>query len=64
MPVSKWYNEQSTIGKQGVEIVMEDTLRAHDGAEIYIADKVGNKVSTVAKKDPVNGKDVHLTIDM
>ncbi|WEG13278.1 penicillin-binding transpeptidase domain-containing protein [Pullulanibacillus sp. KACC 23026] len=63
MPASKGYNEHSVIGKQGLELVMENTLRAHDGAEIYITDKDGNKLSTVAKKAPVNGKDVHLTVD-
>ncbi|HET6871661.1 MAG TPA: penicillin-binding protein 2, partial [Sporolactobacillaceae bacterium] len=64
MPASKGYNEHSVIGKQGVEYVMEDTLRAHDGAEIYIADQDGNKLTTVADQQPINGKDVHLTVDV
>ncbi|HSU80146.1 MAG TPA: penicillin-binding transpeptidase domain-containing protein [Candidatus Angelobacter sp.] len=64
MPASKEYNEHSVIGKQGIELVMEDTLRAHDGAEIYISDKDGNKLSTVAEQKPVNGKDIHLTVDI
>lgn len=57
------YNEQSVLGKSGLEKIYEDRLRAMNGAEIYIVDKEGKKVKTLAKKDAKNGEDVKLTID-
>lgn len=56
------YGEGDIIGKAGLEKIYEKVLRAHDGAEIYIADKNGNKKKTIAKTLPKNGSDVKLTI--
>lgn len=59
----KGYTSTSFIGKNGIEHVYEDTLRAIDGVELYIEKANGEEV-TVAKKEPVNGKDVKLSIDL
>ena len=60
---NKGYTNTSVIGKTGLEKIYEDTLKATDGAEIYIVDAEGNKKKTLAKKQEQNGKDVKLTID-
>ena len=60
---NKGYTNTSVIGKTGLEKIYEDTLKAIDGAEIYIVDAEGNKKKTLAKKQEQNGKDIKLTID-
>lgn len=60
---NKGYTSTSVIGKTGLEKIYEDTLKATDGAEIYIVDAEGNKKKTLAKKQEQNGKDIKLTID-
>ena len=57
------YNENSFIGKTGLEKTFEDRIRAINGAEIYILDSSSNKVKTLAKRDAKNGEDIKLTID-
>lgn len=59
----KGYNSDSLIGKSGLELAYEDTLRGIEGKEIYIEDKDGNKLKQLAKQDKKDGKDVKLTID-
>ena len=59
----KGYTSTSLIGKTGLEKIYEDTLKATNGAEIYIVDKNGNKKKTLAKKQEKNGEDIKLTID-
>lgn len=58
----KGYNELSLIGKAGIEQVYEDKLRGYDGSEIYI-DRNGEYI-TIAKKEPINGSDIQLSIDL
>lgn len=60
---SKGYSKDSVIGKAGLEKIYENQLKATDGAEIYIDNKYDEKVKTLGKKAPKNGKDVNLTID-
>ena len=60
---NKGYTSTSVIGKTSLEKIYEDTLKATDGAEIYIVDAEGNKKKTLAKKQEQNGKDIKLTID-
>ncbi|MGL5315165.1 MAG: penicillin-binding transpeptidase domain-containing protein [Peptostreptococcaceae bacterium] len=57
----KGYNSTSKIGKKGLEQQYEDTLRAKDGAHIYL--ERGEEKITIAKTEPVNGKDITLAID-
>ena len=59
----KGYNSDSLIGKSGLELAYEDTLRGIDGKEIYIEDGNGNRLKQLAKQDKKDGKDVKLTID-
>ncbi|MEE0954703.1 MAG: penicillin-binding transpeptidase domain-containing protein [Eubacterium sp.] len=59
------YNSNSVIGKAGIEQYMETTLQGTDGSEEVIVNNLGrvleeNKESLV---EPVQGNDVHLTID-
>ena len=57
------YTSSSLIGKYGLERYYEDTLRAVNGAEIYIEDSEGNKKTSIATLDVKDGTDVKLTID-
>lgn len=57
------YNQQSVIGKSGLEKIYEERLRAINGAEIYIVDNNGKKTKTLAKTEAKNGEDIKLTID-
>ena len=59
----KGYTTNSLIGKTGLELAYEDTLRGIDGTDIYIVDENENRVSTIAKQDKKDAKDVKLTID-
>ena len=58
---NKGYHSGSKVGKKGIEQQYEDTLRAKDGAHIYL--ERGNEKITVAKKETTNGKDIKLAID-
>ncbi len=57
------YSSQDIIGKRGLEELYEEELRGEDGVELYIQKSDGS-TRTVAKKDPVNGETIELTIDM
>ncbi|TCP20855.1 penicillin-binding protein [Scopulibacillus darangshiensis] len=60
----KGYNSESVIGRKGLELVLEDQLRARNGGIIYIENTDGDKTATIAKKAPKNGKDFRLSIDI
>ena len=57
------YTSNSLIGKSGLELAYEDTLRCINGSEIYIEDENGNRLKTLIKQDKKDGTDVKLTID-
>ena len=57
------YHMNSVIGRAGLESIYEDTLRARDGREIFIVDREGYRQGTLARKEPINGRDIRLTID-
>jgi penicillin-binding protein len=57
------YNENSLIGKAGLEKTYEQSLRAIDGAEIFIQSKEGEKKSSIITKEAKDGADLKLTID-
>lgn len=59
----KGYDKSSVIGKTGLEKLFEKQLRGKDGAVIYTTDKDGNRLKTIANKDPKNGQTIQLTID-
>lgn len=57
----KGYTTSSQVGKNGLEQVYEDTLRATDGVHIYI--ERGEEDITIAKIKSSDGKDIKLAID-
>lgn len=57
----KGYTTSSQIGKNGLEQVYEDKLRAKEGVHIYI--ERGEEKITVAKTDSKDGDDIQLSID-
>ena len=57
------YHAGSVIGKSGLELAYEDTLRAVDGSSVNIVDSDGNVVETLASQEAKNGEDIHITID-
>ena len=59
----KGYTTNSLIGKSGLELAYEDTLRGIDGTDIYIVDENENRVASLATQDKKDGQDVKLTID-
>ena len=59
----KGYTTNSLIGKSGLELAYEDTLRGIDGTDIYIVDQNENRILTIATQDKKDGEDVKLTID-
>lgn len=59
----KGYNENSVIGKSGLEKIYEQRLKGNDGYEIYIVDSNSNKKKTILKKELKDGEDIKLTID-
>ena len=65
-PNGKQYRNNDEIGKQGIEVFFEDDLRGVPGTREIIVDNVGNLVSVVEGSDraPVQGSDVHLTLDI
>lgn len=57
------YNDDSVIGKSGLEATYEQRLRAMDGYEIYIEDDKGEILESLAKVKKKDGKDVQLSLD-
>lgn len=57
------YNENSIIGKAGLEKIYEESLRAIDGTEIFIQSKEGEKKTSLISKEAKDGSDLKLTID-
>jgi len=57
------YHENSVLGKAGLERVFEEELRALDGKEILIVDENGEEKEVLARREPINGSDIQLTID-
>lgn len=59
----KGYTSTSLIGKSGLELAYEDTLRGIDGTRIYILDEDGEEKTEIIEQDKKDGKDVKVTID-
>ncbi|MCL2216579.1 MAG: penicillin-binding transpeptidase domain-containing protein [Defluviitaleaceae bacterium] len=57
------YHMNSVIGRTGLESIYESRLRARDGREIFIIDSAGNRGITLARRSPVDGENLYLTID-
>lgn len=57
------YNENSVIGRSGLEGLFEKELKGRDGCCIYIEGEDGSKKSVLANLPVENGRDIRLTID-
>ncbi len=57
------YNDNSVLGKAGLEKLFEDRLRAYDGYEIVILDPDGKTKRSLLKKEKKDGETIHTTID-
>jgi Cell division protein FtsI/penicillin-binding protein 2 len=57
------YNDNSVIGRTGLEQLYENQLRAQDGAVIHLYNAAGNEYKTVAEKQPKDGQNIQLTVD-
>ncbi len=58
------YDENSYIGRSGIESAYEKDLKGKDGVAIYIVDAEGERIKTLANQEKENGKDITLTIDI
>lgn len=58
------YKSGDVIGKFGLEKVYDEYLRGTPGGEQVEVDASGKPVQILGEKDPIPGKDLHLTIDM
>lgn len=58
------YKLGDSIGKFGLEKVYDEYLRGTAGGEQVEVDVTGKPVQILGKKEPIPGKDLHLTIDM
>ncbi|MDW3180186.1 MAG: penicillin-binding transpeptidase domain-containing protein [Acidimicrobiia bacterium] len=65
-PAGKQYRRNDEIGKVGIEAFFEDDLRGVPGSREILVDNVGNlvEVNEDATTEPVQGSDVHLTLDI
>lgn len=63
-PDGKQYRRNDEIGKVGIEAFFEDDLRGVPGSRQILVDNVGNLVEEVSSKDPIQGSDVQLTLDI
>lgn len=59
----KKYEKTDTIGKSGIEQVMDSTLKGKKGRVKLYVNSVGKIIETVPQADPVAGGDVYLSID-
>ena len=57
------YNQNSLIGKAGLEKKYEERLKGKDGLEVYIEDNEGNRKQTIISQQKIDGEDIKLTID-
>ena len=57
------YSSGDLIGKSGVELVYENTLKGVKGKRVFEVDATGHRVKVLGEHEPVPGKDVKLAID-
>lgn len=57
------YAATDTIGKSGIEQVMETKLQGKKGTEIMYVDNLGKVIEITERTEPTAGNDLYLTID-
>lgn len=60
---NKLYDENTLIGRTGLENVYEDRLKGIDGYEINLVDNSKNIRASILKTEKVDGENIKLTID-
>lgn len=58
------YQSWDMVGKDGIEKAFESVLRGKAGEKKVQVNAAGNLVKTISQREPEQGKDVTLTIDM
>jgi penicillin-binding protein 2 len=58
------YRPGTTIGKSGVEVVLEEVLRGIDGGKQVEVDAHGRIIKTIKSIPPYPGNNIRLTIDL
>jgi penicillin-binding protein 2 len=61
---NKDYSPNDFMGKTGLELFYESTLRGKTGKKQIEVDALGKEKSVIAKEDPVSGKNIILTMDV
>jgi len=61
---SAHYRPIDSIGKIGLEKTAEYLLRGVPGEQVFEVDARGNSLSIVSKTNPINGSDIHLSLDL
>jgi penicillin-binding protein 2 len=57
------YGPGDLVGKSGIELVSENTLKGIKGSRVFEVDARGRKVKTLEERQPAEGTDIKLTID-
>ena len=60
---NKKYDENTLIGRTGLELAYNERLRGENGYEVLLIDENGNTKSTVLKTEKIDGENIKLTID-
>jgi len=57
------YIATDTVGKSGIEQVMETDLQGKKGSEVMYVDNLGKVIEITERTEPTAGNDLYLTID-
>ena len=57
------YTATDTVGKSGIEQVMETDLQGKKGSEVMYVDNLGKVIEITERTEPAAGNDLYLTID-
>lgn len=57
------FTDQSGAGAEGIEKAFDEVLRGTPGTLVLLEDEDGEPIGLRSKREPVDGADVHLTID-
>lgn len=60
----KGYSEGDLLGRYGLEAALEQRLAGSKGYTLRICKDDGSEKAMIAKKDPVHGEDIALTVDL
>ena len=58
------YLVQDFIGKTGVELTYESSLRGRPGKKLIEVDALGRELRTISERVPLDGSNIYLTIDV